>query len=702
MKTINNMSLKIKFIIIGVLVSIGYMSLIIPKVMTDSDKISDIKGAQSLLSVTASASALTHEMQKERGMTAGFLSSKGQKFSNELYGQRNKTDAALDQLGELWEEENDDIKSEDFRKAYNTYLSSVDDLAAMRGKVSGSKVGVAEAIGYYSSCNKKALKLLNRSSEAVKNKLLSSTFSMLSSFLGAVELSGIERAKGASIFAKGTVTSEDYASYKEVASRQLALLDAFIESAPEEYEDAISKYGEADGVLQKINASRAEIDAALGGKPMKTEPGDWFNNKTTEIGIMISIEKSIFEIFKDKSDVVLSQSQSSLIRICVLSVVILAMLVFSAYIVYRVVVSLLKVSSEIESIAEGHLDNEIEVVGKDELAMVAKSTETLRQSSLRAREVEEEKKAADEEAKAAAEREQKQKEVAAEETRIAAERELEMLENLNKTFVTIGENAETLGSASEELSSVANEMTLSSKETVTQANIASTAAEQVSKNVSGVAAAAEEMNAGIQEISKNATEAARVGTDAVRITEGTSKTINKLGESSLEIGNVIKTITSIAQQTNLLALNATIEAARAGEAGKGFAVVANEVKELAEQTSSATEDISAKIETIQQDTQNAVDAIDEISKVMDQINGNQTTIASAVEETTTTIDEVSRNAVEAAQGSDDIAKNITELCQSANTTSEGAGQTLVAAEELAQLAAQLNSIVESGKQQQGN
>ena len=145
----------------------------------------------------------------------------------------------------------------------------------------------------------------------------------------------------------------------------------------------------------------------------------------------------------------------------------------------------------------------------------------------------------------------------------------------------------------------------------------------------------------------------------------TNATVAKLGESSAEIGNVIKVITSIAQQTNLLALNATIEAARAGEAGKGFAVVANEVKELAKQTAKATEDISRKIEAIQNDTKGAVEAIAQIGKIINQINDIQNTIASAVEEQTATTGEISRNVAEAAKGSNEIAQNITGVAQAA-------------------------------------
>jgi len=270
----------------------------------------------------------------------------------------------------------------------------------------------------------------------------------------------------------------------------------------------------------------------------------------------------------------------------------------------------------------------------------------------------------------------------------------QMKNNLHQVIQSIANTAIHVASASEQLSSTSQHITANSEETSAQAKVVSDATQQVSQNLQTVATGAEEMGSTIKEIAKNATEAAKVATGAVKVAENTTATVSKLGDSSTEIGQVIKVITSIAQQTNLLALNATIEAARAGEAGKGFAVVANEVKELAKETAKATEDISRKIEAIQSDTKAAVGAIAEISGVINQVNGISNTIATAVEEQNATTNEMARNVTEAAHGSSEITNNISGVAQAAESTSRGANDTQKAAQQLVETSAELRRLVE--------
>jgi methyl-accepting chemotaxis protein len=271
------------------------------------------------------------------------------------------------------------------------------------------------------------------------------------------------------------------------------------------------------------------------------------------------------------------------------------------------------------------------------------------------------------------------------------------MDKLENVIQHISHSTHRLAEATEKLSGTSQQITANSEETSAQANVVSTAAQTVSQNLQTVATGAEEMGTSIKEIAKNATEAAKIATSAVKVAETTTATVSKLGDSSTEIGQVIKVITSIAQQTNLLALNATIEAARAGEAGKGFAVVANEVKELAKETAKATEDISRKIEAIQTDTKAAVDAIASISGVINQINDISNTIATAVEEQNATTNEMSRNVSEAAHSSGEITSNIAGVSQAAESTSRGAADTQKEAQQLAEASAELRRLVEQFK-----
>lgn len=277
---------------------------------------------------------------------------------------------------------------------------------------------------------------------------------------------------------------------------------------------------------------------------------------------------------------------------------------------------------------------------------------------------------------------------------VTAKREKDMMENLQKVLDTVSKNASGIAAASEELSSVSTTMKDTAVQSSSQTQSVSAAAEQVSKNVQTVAAGAEEMTASIREISKNASEAAKIANNAVRVAQTTNVSVSKLGDSSQEIGEVIKVINSIAEQTNLLALNATIEAARAGEAGKGFAVVANEVKELAKETSKATENIARKIEGIQGDTKTAVDAIAEISNVINQINEISNSIAAAVEEQTATTNEMGRTLGEAAKGTSEMVQSLSSVAQGVESTTSGATDTQRAASELAKMASDLQQVVQ--------
>ena len=276
----------------------------------------------------------------------------------------------------------------------------------------------------------------------------------------------------------------------------------------------------------------------------------------------------------------------------------------------------------------------------------------------------------------------------------------EMARSLDDTLDAIGEvlrlvddSATRLGDAARKLTAASDAIADNARTAAGQADAVVATAGAVASSVDTVATGSAQIETAIREIAHNATEAARVAGQAVDVAEATTRTVGRLGDSSQEIAAVVKLINGIAEQTNLLALNATIEAARAGEAGKGFAVVAGEVKELAQETARATEDISSRVEAIQADTAGAVDAIGRISAVIGEINDFQSTIAAAVEEQTATTNEMNRNVAEAANGSQDIAAAISGLAAGTQQTNDRVADAQRAAGELARMSGELQDAV---------
>ena len=265
--------------------------------------------------------------------------------------------------------------------------------------------------------------------------------------------------------------------------------------------------------------------------------------------------------------------------------------------------------------------------------------------------------------------------------------------SLRSTMQHMSQAAVALTGASNDLSNVSQQMGANADSTSSQAQVVATVAEQMSRSMQAVASSTEQMTASVRDVARSASEAARVATTAVQVAATTNSMVTRLGDSSAEIGNVIKVITSIAEQTNLLALNATIEAARAGEAGKGFAVVAHEVKELAKATAKATEDIGRKIAAIQHDARGVVDSITEISATIAEVNNIQSSIARAVTEQATTTGDIGRNVSEAARSTSEIAQSITNVAMAARGTASGAAKTESSASTLSRMASELRTEV---------
>ncbi|MFD1627092.1 methyl-accepting chemotaxis protein [Azospirillum griseum] len=325
-------------------------------------------------------------------------------------------------------------------------------------------------------------------------------------------------------------------------------------------------------------------------------------------------------------------------------------------------------------LADGALDTPVPALDRrDEAGTMAHAVEVFKQGLIRARDLDLAQKA----------------EWAAQQEQAAA------LATLQRNFETkAGGLAGELSTAAVQLKATAEALTTIASRTNGQAVSVAATAEQSSGNVQTVAATTEQLSASIRDIGRQVDESARIASAAVADVERTNATVEALAQGAQQIGDVVTLIQSIAAQTNLLALNATIEAARAGEAGKGFAVVAQEVKNLANQTAKATEDIVAQVEEIRSVTEQTVGSMQSIGDTIAQVSRIASTIAAAVEQQGAATEEIARNIQQAAHGSQEVSTTVGGIRGAAAETGSAASQVLSAAASVADRSRVLTAEVE--------
>ncbi|MFC1673558.1 methyl-accepting chemotaxis protein [Pseudomonadota bacterium] len=670
-----NMNIGSRIILALTLPILGLIFVSATVILDKRTLFSEMESLQELADEAPIISAVVHELQKERGTSAVFIGSKGAKFSKELPEQHTTTDATITALDTALSHFDAKSFGPGLTKKLDEALAALAELNAKRDGVKSFTLTVPQMAGYYTPTIAKLLKIVEEMAVISSNASVTNSITAYTSFLQAKERAGQERAMGGAGFGSGKFAPPVYRRLIELIAEQKVLLGTFaIYASADEREKLATTVVGAD-VDDVARMRKIAVESLYSGSTEGVQGPYWFGTITKKINKMKTVEDFIAGNLVAKVTTIKNGASAGFYTFLAITIVLLVVTAVLVFVIVKGITRPLKdLTGVMGVLSSGDTSAHISGLDRgDELGEMSQAVEVFKENMIKNEEM------------AAA---QEQENEAKEQRRIA-------MEELAQGFETnVTQVLGAVADASDSMKSTAEGMAATAEETATQSTTVAAAAEEAATNVQTVASAAEELSSSISEISRQVAQSTQVAGAAVAEVDGANQKVQGLAEAANKIGEVVALITDIADQTNLLALNATIEAARAGEAGKGFAVVASEVKNLANATAKATEEISTQIGDIQGATEDAVHAIASIGGTIGQMNEIASTIAAAVEEQGAATQEIARNVEQAAAGTGEVTANISGVNQAAGETGQAATQVLEAVNTLATQSDTLNHQVE--------
>ena len=651
---LTDMSFKQKIIALLTLPILGFLWLSVSAISKGVETTSEMSSLNQLTRLSVVYSELVHELQKERGMTAGFIGSQGTKFVSELRAQRTSADNRRNQRTEYWQSA--EINLPQISRLNTEISQSLNQITSIRNRVDSQSLPLSEALGYYTKLNAKLLSVSALIAELSSDATITTETIAYYNFLQGKERAGIERAVLNNTFSKNEFGPGMLVKFISLVTEQNTYFSNFeVLGNPDNvrfFEQQLN-----DRSVAEVEKLRDVAESKMSG--FDVDPVYWFAQSTARIVQLKKTENQLADSLIALTDQKTQQAQSAMMGSITMFVV---STLFATFISFKAITDLTtRVKDLTRVLSKVRHDNDLTVratyEGNSELGQISSSLN-------------------------------------------------ETLEKFSGVIDSLSQSSLTLASAAEETAQTCQYNSNTLVEQQDQIGLIATATEELSATVSEVAAKTQQTASS----AKLADEQSQAGLSTVQHSyqsietlaseiNGLAEKITHLHESSNNINSVIDVIKSVADQTNLLALNAAIEAARAGEQGRGFAVVADEVRTLAQRTQESTLEIEGFISSLQSDVQTAFNVIDNSKKmssraVEDSRGVEQTLqdISGAVSEIFSMTEQIATATEEQAVVTQDIAQNVVAVEQKSTESTTGATQIAATAKEQAELATSLKEL----------
>ena len=655
---LKNMSIRLKLLLMVLIPIVGMLVFSSREVVDKYKLLNNINETRTLTGLAVRVGSLSHEMQKERGLSSGYLNAKGEKFRDELGKQRELVNGELAKVKEYVAANGSALDI--VKKSLDAASSGLEKLKDTRTAIDGIKIEGKDSFAYYTKQIGSYMDVVAAVSTTSKNHEIMREATAYYAFVKAKEETGKERATLNAVLAADAFTDETFHRMFVIVAGQKDYLDLFRQYASPAELAAFDEKSKAPS-FQKVEELRsATLTKGMAGG-FGITPESWFSTISEKINIMKQVEDVLARDIMKVADALASGAKSTLIfSIAISAVLCVVTLLIGFLVMASVTTPLSRMLAMLKDIAEGEgdLTHRLEEDRKDEFGELAHWFNRF-------------------------------------------------VDNIHGIISQVASNTSQVSAAASQLHSTAEQIATAAEEVACQTVTVATASEEMSATSNDIA-----HNCSLaSEISGRANQTATGGSQVVQETlEGmqniaervqeSARTVESLGARSDQIGAIVGTIEDIADQTNLLALNAAIEAARAGEQGRGFAVVADEVRALADRTTRATKEIGEMIKAIQRETAGAVGSMEngvrEVEKGMESSRKSGEAlqqIVDAIGEVSMQVHQIATAAEEQTAVTGEISSNIHQITDVVSDTARGAHETATAASQLSSLAGELQRLV---------